>query len=648
MRLPAFSTMRARLLTWMMVLMLLPVLLLVVLGLGYAERQLESSVTQDLRYALRILNITLDTRVDVQLEDNRILSRSPYLQQALTEFSAIFRPGSSYNNDYQALEDKYWTYLAYYAEKQNMTDLLLVNPAGYVVFSASQSALYGKNLRHVDFANTALRKAFELSLWQMDSVLEVSTEDSGYYAALASPVVGDRLLGVVIQIPSPEVINGMLEHGDTDSDLYQALYLAAPDGVFRQLRTRDLTVAGSPLNRALSAAYLGQDVDTELDIWGEPWLVSLKPLPALNGVVMVRQRKASALAAVHDIRVSAWLGSAVFMVLLVLVVRSVSNNLTRPLKHLASQFEKVGAGQRQVRVDENRRDELGMLAREFNKMAESLRNTQAQLVQSEKMASIGHLAAGVAHEINNPMSIVTANIDTMRQYTEVYVMLVDLYDKYIGAVTSGEAENAEKLAADIIRYQREEDIGFVYDDMKGLLEDSLQGLARVKHIVGSLRVFSELDKAEEQQVDLNECLHHVVAGLDSKLKSRVNIQFDVRLTAPVSFKLEQMRKVFAAIIDNACKACDDGGNVHIRAWSESNRTLIEVEDNGAGIDEARMPHIFDPFFTTRAVGEGLGLGLSMAHSIVEAHGGSIQVVSQPEKGTRVQISLPQTPLKAVA
>lgn len=643
-----FTTMRARLLTWLMLLLLIPVILLVVIGLGYAEEQLRLRAEADLHVSARILSATLDSQVDEQLESNRILSRSPYLQQALVEFAAAYRSGPVYSMAYQELEDRYWSYLAYYAEKHHLNDLLLVDPQGHVVFSATQSKLYGQNLEHVDFTGSALRRSFEQALWQMDSVLEIGNDSGDQYASLAVPVVSDALLGVLIQVPSSEVLDSLVGEGDGGDDSYQTLYLAASGGVFRRLRDGRVTTSGSPFNRLLTSAYLGQDVDTEVDDQDDTWLISMKPLPVLNAVVIARQRKSTALAAVRDLRITATVGAAVMLIVLVLVGLRVSKNLTAPLHALAFNFERIGKGQRQVRVDENRRDELGMLAREFNRMAESLRSTQAQLVRSEKMASIGHLAAGVAHEINNPMSIVTANIDTMRQYTEVYVMLVDLYDRYIRAVTLGQPDEAETLAQEIIRYQKQEDIQFVYDDMKSLLEDSLSGLARVRHIVGSLRVFSELDKAEDQWVDLTECLLHVIAALDERLKQNIHIEMDIRIKQPLRFRLEQMRRVFQALIDNACKACGEGGRVDIRAWSEADQYIIEIQDNGAGIDEARMPHIFDPFFTTRPVGEGLGLGLSVSHSIVEAHGGSMRVSSRPGQGTTVQILLPKGEIRSVA
>lgn len=636
-----FQSMRARLLFWMTLLVMLPVVLLVVIGLGYAEEQLRHRVTTEMRHSAATLMKTLDGRVDVQIEDNRILSRSPYLQQALKAFSAVFGSREIYSMEYQELEDRYRNYLAYYAEKQGLTDLLLVNLDGDVVFSASQSALYGRNLLHGDFIGSPLRKAFERALWHMDSVIEISPADTEQYATLAAPVVDRDILGVVIQMPSVSILGRLIEVESNDSDVLQSLYIASDDGTFQQIGQQLSTRSGSHLNRLLTSSYLGTDISAEIGDDEATWLVSLKPVPALNGVVMVRQNKSKALAAVRDLRISASIGSGVLMVVLLMVGRRVSGSLTRPLKELAVNFEKIGNGQRQVRVDEDRRDELGMLAREFNRMALSLRNTQAQLVQTEKMASIGQLAAGVAHEINNPMSVVTANIDTMRQYTDVYIVLIDLYDRYIRAVTDGNTEDAEQLAEKILQYQQQEDIQYVYDDMRSLVEESLTGLGRVKHIVGSLRVFSELDKAEEQAVDLNEVIQHVIADLPAEVRQKVVIEVDIRISDPICFKAEQMRKVFAALLDNARRACDENGKVRIRAWSDKKHHLIEFQDNGSGIEDARIAHIFNPFFTTRPVGEGLGLGLSVAHSIVEAHGGHIRVQSKVGQGTRLRIALPR-------
>lgn len=643
-----FRTMRGRLLTWMTLLVMFPVILLVVIGLGYSEEQLRQRVVSELSYSAEALMKSLDSRIDVQVEDNRVFSRSPYLQQAIRDFSAVFEPGFIYSMEYQELEDRYWAYLSYYAEKHAMTDLLLVNRQGDVVFSAAQSSTYGKNLLHVDFAGHSLRDAFEQAIWQMDSVIDIGRDDSAQFASLAAPVVDDELLGVVIQLPSSGILNRLLEVDGADSSLAQSLYIALADGTFRRLGDSQSTEQGSPLNKMLMKAYLGNNVDTELTEAGTTWLISAKPLPALNGVVVVSQDKSKALAAVRDLRISATIGAAILLVIVVLVGIRVSSSLTRPLKALTTNLEKIGRGQRQLRMDEDRKDELGTLAREFNHMAESLRNTQAQLVQSEKMASIGQLAAGVAHEINNPMSIVTANIDTMKQYTDIYVVLIDLYDRYIKAMTEGQTDEGSKIAEQIVSYQKQEDIQFVYDDMKSLVDESMSGLGRVKHIVGSLKVFSELDNAQEESVNLTDTLQHVVADIDATLRRDIQFEFDIRIKEPVRFKTEQMRRVFDAVLDNACRACADDGKIRIRAWADKNSHIVEIKDNGSGIEESVMSHIFNPFFTTRPVGEGLGLGLAVAHSIVEAHGGKMRVVSKAGLGTQVRLYIPRMPLEKVA
>ena len=344
-----------------------------------------------------------------------------------------------------------------------------------------------------------------------------------------------------------------------------------------------------------------------------------------------------ALAAITDLQFSAWGVTLIILLLVFLVSRHVSGSLVAPLKDLSDNLEKIARGDRDARSQVERQDELGALAHQFNDMAHSLRSTQAQLLQSEKMASIGHLAAGVAHEINNPMSVVTSNMDTMRQYSKIYVQLVDMYDRYLKAATENDSAGYEEINRELVAFQQQEDIHFVNQDMKELLNESLEGLGRVKSIVGSLGVFSELDKSEEQVIDLNECLQFAVSQVNSQ---HVKVHYSIDVKQPVRFKHEQIRKAFTAIADNAIKACANEGELRVRAYQRGAKTIIEFQDSGTGIEQEHLAHIFDPFYTTRPVGEGVGLGLSIAHSIIEAHGGSIKLMSKVGKGTKVQIALP--------
>ncbi|WP_320819285.1 sensor histidine kinase [Thalassolituus sp.] len=635
-----FRSMQARMLAWMMLLVLLPVLLLVGIGMTYAESRLAQNMMDDLEELTQRLQREVDLAVVAQVEDVRIFSRSPYVQGAMVDFSAVYDVKELYSMDYQDQQDRYWSYLAFYAEKHGLTDLLFVNLKGDVVFSALQSDLYGANLTHVDYSGTAMQRAFQQALWQMDSVIEVGIGDSDGFAFMASPILNQQLIGVVILIPDPSTIRQFLSTTNDRSKQVLSVYHRDSDGGFNELFGDGHFDRGTLLSRILSSAYLGRDFSGSVNEWGENWLISARALPALNAVVLVRREKNMALAAITDLQFSALGVTLIILLLVFLVSRHVSGNLVSPLKDLSDNLEKIARGDRDVRSQVERQDELGELAHQFNDMAQSLRSTQAQLLQSERMASIGHLAAGVAHEINNPMSVVTSNMDTMHQYSKIYVQLVDMYDRYVKAATENDRAGYEGINRELEEFQKQEDINFVNQDMKELLNESLEGLARVKSIVGSLGVFSELDKSEEQVIDLNECLQFAVNQVNSPLVERVKVHYSIDVKQPIRFKHEQMRKAFTAIADNALKACVNKGDLRVRAYQRGQKTIIEFQDSGSGMEQEHLAHIFDPFYTTRPVGEGVGLGLSIAHSIIEAHGGSIKIMSKLGKGTKVQIALP--------
>lgn len=260
----------------------------------------------------------------------------------------------------------------------------------------------------------------------------------------------------------------------------------------------------------------------------------------------------------------------------------------------------------------------------------------SQLLQSEKMASIGQLAAGVAHEINNPVGFVNSNLGTLRTYVEALLTLVETAREQLQA-----GDHADAFEAQLIAH----DFAFIREDAPALLNESLEGLMRVRKIVQDLKDFSRVGENDWQWANLH-------AGLDStlnivwneiKYKARVDKQYG---TLPEVMCLpSQLNQVFMNLLVNAAQAIDSQGVITLRTGTlpESDDVWVEVEDNGCGIDEALVPRLFDPFFTTKPVGAGTGLGLSLAFSIVRKHEGHIEVRSQPGKGSCFRLVLPRCP-----
>ena len=539
------------------------------------------------------------------------------------------------------MQDKYWAYFSLYAEKNRLRDLLILNHQGEVVFSAVQSDAYGADIKHVDYTGTGIQAAYKKALWQMDSAIAFSSSeaDENTFAFLAAPVVGDRLLGVIILIPEPAELERLLSIHSHSGQLVN-LYSEKKSVGYRSLFKEDVIDRTSGLGKRLSGAMLGTDFSGELDFWEGDWLVSIRSVPVLQSVLVQRRDKDVVLESVRELRYGGWGITLVVLLLTFVLSRRLSHNLAAPVFTLTQSIERISEGDREVSVDVNRKDELGKLAQQFNEMAVSLRDTQAQLVQTEKMASIGHLAAGVAHEINNPMSVVTANMTTMKEYAATYVKLAGLFSRYLESA-SEDASERQGILDELQSFEKEEDIGFVHQDMKALLQDSQLGLSRVQHIVSSLKLFSELDKSEEEDIDLKETLEQVVSDVAPSQTRQVEISYDIELDSKVRVKPEQMRRVFSAIIDNAIRACVDKGSLRIKASRQNSVLTIDFQDTGCGMSSDQVSQVLDPFFTTREVGEGIGLGLSVAHSIVEAHAGTLNVVSKEGRGTRVRIALPE-------
>jgi GAF domain-containing protein len=278
-----------------------------------------------------------------------------------------------------------------------------------------------------------------------------------------------------------------------------------------------------------------------------------------------------------------------------------------------------------------------------------LQNTQSQLIQSEKMAGLGQLVAGVAHEINNPISFIYGNITYVTEHTENLFKLLHLYEKQYPITT----EEIQKQAAAM-------DLDYISDDLPKILTSMKMGADRISQLVLSLRSFSRLDEAGMKPVDLHEGIDSTLLILQHRLKPETN-SFAIEVIKeygklpPVVCYAAQINQVFMNIFNNAIDALehsDRAGKIidNPKIWihteaKEGNTILICIADNGCGISEVMRSRIFEPFFTTKQPGQGIGLGLSISYQIiVEKHGGNIRCVSEPGKGSELWIEIPIKPL----
>lgn len=271
---------------------------------------------------------------------------------------------------------------------------------------------------------------------------------------------------------------------------------------------------------------------------------------------------------------------------------------------------------------------------ELKRINEKLAEAQNQLLQSEKMASIGQLAAGVAHEINNPIGFVSSNLVTLRGYVEDLLSLVDAYRKL-----ENDPGDPDVIAE--VRSQREAaDLDYLREDIPSLLRETLDGVQRVRQIVKDLKDFSHVDGGEWQEADLHAGLDSTLNVVWNELKYKAQVVKKYGELPLVPCIPPQLNQVFMNLLVNAAHAIPERGTITIRTGCEGDWVWVEVGDTGKGIAPENLNRIFEPFFTTKPVGKGTGLGLSVSYGIVKKHGGRIEVQSELGQGAAFRVWLP--------
>jgi two-component system NtrC family sensor kinase len=370
-------------------------------------------------------------------------------------------------------------------------------------------------------------------------------------------------------------------------------------------------------------------------------------MPELDGVDLIR-------------RVRSCPQSGYVYVILV-TARAEKEDLVQGMEAGADDFLTKPCDREELRVRLRAGERILQLEQTLAEQNRALRETQSALVQSEKLASLGQLAAGVAHEINNPIAYVSNNLAVLQRDALAVMRVLETYRE--GGKSLAQAE--PQLAAAAVQMEEEIDLAYIQENLARQFEKSREGLQRVRDIVRNLRDFARLDEAEFKEADLNAALESTVEILRYEVKKK-SIRVETRFASlpPVLCHPGKINQVFLNLLMNAIQACDEGGAIEIRtavdarrqtpdasersspsppasgAWRLASGVVIEIEDNGCGIRPEDRPHLFEPFFTTKPVGQGTGLGLSVSYGIIRDHGGEIQVESELGRGSVFRVRLP--------
>jgi len=295
------------------------------------------------------------------------------------------------------------------------------------------------------------------------------------------------------------------------------------------------------------------------------------------------------------------------------------------------------------RIEEYSRNLENMVRKrteQLEKANSDLMATQSQLLQTEKLSSIGQLAAGVAHEINNPIGFINSNLRTMGGYVEGILVLIDRYEAIIRTIKDKDYNALNAEFKEVAATKKAIAFDFIKEDIEKLIQESRDGTFRVYKIVRDLRDFSRADDAERKFFDIHRALDSTINIVWNEIKYKAEIVKDYGEIPEVECLPTQLNQVFMNLLINAAQSIEKKGKITIRTYDGDNKAFVEISDTGCGIPPENLGKLFDPFFTTKEPGKGTGLGLSISYNIIKNHKGELRVSSKLGEGTTFTVELP--------
>lgn len=359
---------------------------------------------------------------------------------------------------------------------------------------------------------------------------------------------------------------------------------------------------------------------------------------------VVEWRLEQQLAEINAKFITVCIALSILLIIATIMFISAYRSITGSLDLFAQRAEQLADGDLSVTMKALSNDEMAAISKAFNSMANRLRENQQQLLNAEKMVSLGHLSAGMAHEINNPVGFVLSNVNTLRGYiSEIKETFERIEGCHQEILKIPELVSGNKPIRDLCNVVSDKELEYVIEDLDGLLNECSSGLTRVKSIVTALQQFANAEEAKRSPSHVDTIIEALIMEKGDAFPSKMKVTLNLLRTPYVMIDQKQFNQVLTGLLENAFDACDREGEVIIATGFNDDMVFIELADNGKGISPDVMKKAFNPFYTTKVVGQGVGLGLSLCYRIIVDHGGTIAFDPDYRNGAKLIISLPACP-----
>lgn len=630
----AKRSIRTIIVTWFLLLSLLPLVFVAYYSTVKYEQAIDKELLQRLSVNSREIEVILaDFKSGLQVRRDRYL-KDPYLvyNLSISDRQTLIQLGSEY------IIQEFSSELIFFNRDARQVAKIVKNDRNEVVSVASRDEATFLSEKYISVLKTS--KDIPILEYLNDRVLltllsRVNNQSKKTIGYIQQKIYLDSAF--ITRLKNRLKLEFVL--GKEDSTIILASFKAAQNS--------------NIFSRIQSVAY-SKDPIVEVPIKNTPYgfYVSFMNWGHSRFLLSLGASKSDSREVLKNINLAYFSVVGVVIIFLIITVVITSKWILAPLNNLVDALHSFETQEQAVTIPVKNDTEIGLLTESFNQMSigisqarndlkkkvqeleaanRELKETQKKLVHSAKMISLGELVAGVAHELNNPISFIYSNMSYLRDYSSKLIDLV--------RTASQEPGDLEKKKTDV-------EFEYIVTDLPKLISSCEEGARRTRDIVLGLRNFSRIDESQIKEVDIRESIDTTLNLLQGEIKNRIEIKKDYEPIPLIKCFASQLSQVFVNLLSNAVQAIHGNGTIWIHVnliKGKENWIQISIQDSGSGISSDNLDKIFDPFFTTKGVGQGTGLGLSITYGIIQKHGGDIQVKSQLNVGTEFIIQLPIEP-----